>query len=182
MELHVTIRKFFERLHSRLKAAALDGTSGRDPVRCETCPRWRFHCTDTYKMDSGRFAFHDQPTTRLHVDQEHRTVNYQLGICARSRPQVFNQQEIGLALRLMAPDDFCSLHPLFPAAGSADALRYDPPTLDPDSGPVAGFNRVPTLAEAIEMARVMGDGRSFVDGAKGEHSAQVNSQAVHKAD
>lgn len=110
-------------------------------VKCSDCPHWRFQ----------RETFLNLPS--FEGRQIHR-----VGLCALDEPRLFNMNELGMAFRAWFADDWCPRHPLHVATPLAEPSLWGLPS-DVSYAPgqpghdAAGFNRAPTLDEALRLAQ-----------------------------
>ena len=146
--------KFFTQLFLRLWASALWYARmdfKKPSVRCDTCPRWKYHATVR-----PRFIEERDPAAG-----EREFPPVPLGVCALSRPAIVNQGGIGFGLRLFHPDDWCPNHPFYKSAPASDLPKFMPELHDGErnadgtEGQNAGFDRAPTFEEAMRLAKIL---------------------------
>lgn len=110
-------------------------------VCCNHCPHWRFQ----------KEIFLDTPGSK-----ERRV--HRVGFCDLDAPKLFNMNKLGFAFQVWFPDDWCPRHPLYVARpldipgtfGVRSDISYAP---GQPGHELAGFNRPPTLDEALRISQ-----------------------------
>lgn len=102
-------------------------------VACRNCPHYRFIGYKVRNMDSKRYA---------------------IGVCANAAPVMATVPKLTEAMPITYPLEWCRAHPLY-VAKISDDLVYAPGAEGTDEH--AGFNRAPTIDEALAMAPRMFD-------------------------
>jgi hypothetical protein len=111
-------------------------------VRCADCPFWKFH-SETF----------------LNVPKFEGRQIHRIGVCKIEEPRLYNMNQLGMAFRAMFENDFCAKHPLHVAKPLATPKYFGVAPSDVSYAPgekgheQAGFNRAPTLDEALLMSQ-----------------------------
>jgi len=111
-------------------------------VRCRTCPHWLVHSTVDTRLPAAKLPLGlTQPLT----------LTYIAGLCLKDSPRIFNDFTTGYALRIWTGDDWCHRHPLYDAHSVQGSTLQYRPGVESYKG-AAGFSRLPTFAEAVQLA------------------------------
>lgn len=121
---------------------------GVDVVNCSTCPHWVFHSQRPGHRES-RVIQEGQTFKLQRLNNDVEPPPERWGVCMQARILPVPLVGLGNCVRCTMAGDVCAKHPHYVAPKVVHG-----PDFKPGVGKVAGFDKVPTLREAMAYARL----------------------------